>query len=506
MKRGWKFAAAIIMLTLGLALTSLLVYLARPRLTAEWPGAVRRLFRGGGVSSNARVVSQASPAVVIVMTRRAIRPGEKLDEEDQFEYDETPYPGDEPSPAPGNPGFPEPQRGTGTGFIIDPDGFIVTNQHVIRNVDRIKVRLADGREFRAAVRGSDTETDLAVLKIDTTGLPVLPIGNSDDIRVGDPVIAIGNPLEYDYTVTTGIISAKGRKVYNNTPFEEFLQTDAAINRGNSGGPLLNMEGEVVGVNTVIRVDGPGISFAVPANVVRRVAEQLRAHGFVSRGFLGLQPQTLTDDFRRGLGINPGQPGVLVIDVTPDKPAAHAGVRPYDIITAFDGKPLRTQDDFFALVANTLPQREVSLEILRGQEAIKLQATLEARADDPDKADSSSPTSQPSSLNKKLPPGQEWKGKLGFNARENTAEAHRALKVGNGKSVISGGVIVSELDPLGEAAEAGLEIGHVILELNRQPIKNLADFQKAIEPLKPGDTLLLRISSPFQLNIGMIAFR
>src|SRR5262249_34936678 len=187
------------------------------------------------------------------------------------------------------------QRGTGAGFIIDPEGLIVTNQHVIVNADRIRVKLHDGRTHGATVIGADNATDLALLKITANNLEPLHLGDSDALRVGDSVIAIGNPLECERSVTAGIVSALGRKVYEAEPFENFIQTDAAINRGNSGGPLLNKRGQVIGVNTVIRSDGRGISFAVPSNVVKRVVSQLRANGYVARGYLGLTPASLTPE-------------------------------------------------------------------------------------------------------------------------------------------------------------------------------------------------------------------
>src|SRR5262249_44554757 len=274
------------------------------------------------------------------------------------------------------------QRGTGAGFVVDvdPEGLIVTNQHVVANADRIRVKLHDGRTQAAAVMGADNATDLALLKIAVDGLTPLQLGDSDALRVGDSVIAIGNPLEYERSVTAGIVSALGRKVYETEPFENFIQTDAAINRGNSGGPLLNQRGEVIGVNTVIRSDGRGISFAVPSNVVKRVVSQLRANGYVARGYLGVTPASLTPELREGLRLGDLQ-GVVVADVSINLPAARAGIQPYDVITHFNGRSIRGANDFFTCVANTAPQQKVEIAVVRGGQTMKFYPTLEQRPSD-----------------------------------------------------------------------------------------------------------------------------
>ena len=488
MKRRLLFALLPLILLAALTLVMVTAFV-RPGLLPDWVSSWSRSLRRASVSSpNADVVARANSGVVIVVAKRAVRQDAALRNREQNGDDEV-------EPQQSTPDTLQPQRGTGTGFIIDQAGFIVTNNHVIKDADRIRVKLADGRERKAILQGSDTESDLALLKIEADNLTVLPLGDSDAVRVGDSVVAIGNPLDYNYSVTAGIISAKGRKVYNNAPFEEYIQTDAAINRGNSGGPLLNLAGEVIGVNTVIRVDGRGISFAVPSNVVRRVITQLRAQGFVARGFLGLQPQNLTPEFREGLALGREQHGVLVVDVTPDKPAARAGVRAYDVITKFDGKAISSQDDFFSQVANTAPQRDVEIEVLRGRELLKLTATLDRRDDERDAA-------QPATQL----PLQQTSLKLGFAVRENTPEVQKTLKVGDGKNEVSSGVIVSEVDPLSSAEDAGLQVGHIILEANRQPVTSPADFQRIIEPLKSGSVLVLRISSPRQKIVGLVAVR
>jgi serine protease Do len=315
------------------------------------------------------------------------------------------------------------------------------------------------------------------------------------------VIAIGNPLEYERSVTAGIISAKGRKVYENEPFEDFIQTDAAINRGNSGGPLLNRRGEVIGVNTVIRTDGRGISFAVPINVVKRVVAQLRAHGYVARGYLGLTPASLTPELRDGLKLGDVQ-GVLVADVSKNLPAARVGIEPYDVITHFNGREIRHADDFFIQVSNTPPQQQVEITVARGGRLMKFYPILERRPDD---AIASSPQVRPASEKRGQTGGQNNDLALGFSVRENSPETLRDLRI-NLSDEIVGGVIVSEVDPLGPAADSRLSPGHVILEANRRPIRSLEDFRAATSQLRKGDTLVLRFTAPYQRAIRFAAIR
>ncbi len=438
---------------------------------------------GSSGSSNADVVAEANRGVVTVMATRAIR-------------------ADETTPAIAESSEPRVQRGAGAGFIIAIEGpevlpgvLIVTNQHVIVNADRIRVKLLDGRTQAAKVIGVDHATDLALLKIEANNLEPLPLGDSDAVRVGDPVIAIGNPLEYERSVTAGIISAKGRKVYENEPFEDFIQTDAAINRGNSGGPLLNRRGEVIGVNTVIRSDGRGISFAVPINVVKRVVAQLRAHGYVARGYLGLTPASLTPELRDGLKLGDVQ-GVLVADVSNNLPAARVGIEPYDVITHFNGREIRHTDDFFTHVSNTPPQQQVEITLLRGGRQMKFYPTLERRPED---AVASSPQVRPASEKRGQTGGQNSDLMLGFSVRENTPETLRELRISKLSDEITGGVIVSEIDPLGPAADSRLSPGYVILEANRRAIHSLEDFRQATSQLRKGDTLVIRFTPPYQAS-------
>jgi len=433
--------------------------------------------------SNADVVAKANPGVVTVLATRAIPAGEEAGAGETAQEGRV-------------------QRGTGAGFIVDPEGLIVTNQHVVANADRIRVKLHDGRTQAAAVMGADNATDLALLKITVDGLTPIQLGDSDALRVGDSVIAIGNPLEYERSVTAGIVSALGRKVYEAEPFENFIQTDAAINRGNSGGPLLNKRGEVIGVNTVIRSDGRGISFAVPSNVVKRVVAQLRAQGYVARGYLGLTPVSLTPELREGLGLGDLQ-GVVVADVSNDFPAERAGIRPYDVVTHFNGRTITKSDDFFACVANSAPQQQVEIAVVRGGQPMKFYPTLELRPID---VTANSPKVRPASDKRGQAGGQNVDLLLGFSVRENTPEALRDLRIGKMPDGIVGGVIVSDVDPLGPAADSRLSTGYVILEANRRPIRCLEDFQKVTSHLREGDILVIRFTSPNQRAIQFAAIK
>jgi serine protease Do len=458
------------------------------------PGVFRAILLGKGSlgrglassdfnGSNADVVAKANPGVVTVLATRAIAAGEDAGAGEVAQEGRV-------------------QRGTGAGFIVDPEGLIVTNQHVVANADRIRVKLHDGRTHAAKVMGADNATDLALLHIAADGLTPLQFGDSDALRVGDSVIAIGNPLEYERSVTAGIVSALGRKVYEAEPFENFIQTDAAINRGNSGGPLLNKRGEVIGVNTVIRSDGRGISFAVPSNVVKRVFAQLRSQGYVARGYLGLTPVSLTPELREGLGLGDLQ-GVVVADVSNNFPAERAGIRPYDVVTHFNGRSVTQADDFFACVADSAPQQKVEIAVVRGGQPMKFYPTLEQRPID---VTANSTKVRPASDKRGQAGGQNADLLLGFSVRENTPEALRELRVGKMPDGVAGGVIVSDVDPLGPAADSRLSTGYVILEANRQPIRCLEDFQKATSHLREGDILVIRFTSPTQRAIQFAAIK
>ncbi len=492
MKRGILFAFLCAFVVGTTAVTLVTASFLRPQAFRQFffelklPGWK---LTGDQGKSNAEIVTQTNQAIVTIIAVRAVTNVTTSQANNTGSGGNAGSTGDG-----GSQSETTVQRGTGSGFFIDAAGFIVTNEHVIRNADRIRVRLADGREYKATVQGADAATDIALLKIDAGQLSALTLADSDALRVGDPVIAIGNPLEYEHSVTAGIVSAKGRKVYGEQPFEDFIQTDAAINRGNSGGPLLNKSGEVVGVNTVIRVDSRGISFAVPSNVVRRVVEQLRTTGAVARGYLGLRPETLTEEFREGLGLGNLQ-GVLVAYVSPDTPAARAGLQPYDVITTLNDRPLTHADDFFSFVASSQPQQQIVVSLVRAGQKMTMHVTLDRRPPD---ANERQNESRPAIQKTDLP--------LGFSVRELSPESVQASNKTGEEPRAQSGVIVSEIDPLGPAGEMRWLSGSLIVEANRQPVRNLEDFHKITANLRSGSALVLRVLDQAQRETRLVALR
>src|SRR5262245_47381169 len=274
-------------------------------------------------------------------------------------------------------------RSMGSGFIINPTGHIVTNNHVVENATEIMVKLSDGRELTAKVVGRDPKTDLALLKVEATGLPTIALGDSAELKVGAPVMAIGNPFGLEQTVTTGIVSATGR-VIGQGPYDDFVQTDASINPGNSGGPLINARGQAIGINAAIfsqHGGSVGIGFAIPSNQAKTVVTQLAETGRVSRSFLGVAIQPLTPDLAKGFGL-PEAKGALVASVTDDSPAMKAGIKAGDIITEYDGRKVSSSDELPKLVAVTPAGREVPVVVVRDGKTLKLQAKVSA-LEDPD---------------------------------------------------------------------------------------------------------------------------
>jgi serine protease Do len=369
-------------------------------------------------------------------------------------------------------------RGVGSGFIIDADGYIVTNHHVVDGTKTVEVTLADGRSFQARVVGSDPETDLALLKIDATGLPAVPLGTSAGLKVAEPVMAIGNPFGLDHTVTVGIVSATGR-VIGQGRFDDFIQTDAAINPGNSGGPLINTRGEAVGINSAIVSRGggfQGIGFAIPVDLAKPILTQLRATGKVTRGWLGVSIQPLTPELAKSFGLT-GTQGALVASVTEDSPAARAGLKEGDVIVTFDGKPVDGPRMLPALVANTPVGRGVPVGIVRDGARQTVTVTVgnladarEARAAPAEKGRESRATE-----------------KLGLALQELTPELAKQLGVQGDK-----GVVVTEVKPDSPAAQAGLAAGDVIREVNRMPVQGLGDVERGLARRTDAGQVLLRV--------------
>jgi len=367
----------------------------------------------------------------------------------------------------------EEARSTGSGVIVDPKGYVLTNNHVIENALDINVRLSDGRKLPAKLVGRDPKTDLAVLKVEAPGpLPAAELGDSDRLRVGQWAIAIGNPFGLDRTVTVGIVSATARTRVGVTQYENFIQTDASINPGNSGGPLLNLDGEVIGVNTAIVAAGQGIGFAIPINQAREVMRQLIAGGRVVRGWLGIAIQDVTDDLGAAFGVKE-RGGVLVADVMKDGPAAGAGMKSGDVIVEFEGGPIREVPELQRRVASVAPGQRVRLTVLRDKKPVKLEVKIgEMPSDEPAPA-----------------AGLDEEG-WGLVVEPLTGEAALRLNL-----PVSHGLLVTDVAPGGPAARAGLRHGDVILEAARTPVAEPGELFQALGRLKPGERILIYVHRP-----------
>ncbi len=368
---------------------------------------------------------------------------------------------------------PQPQRSLGSGFIISKDGFILTNNHVIEGADEVKVRLADGRTFDAEIRGLDPKLDLGLLKIETDeDLPVAQMGDSDALRVGEWVMAIGNPFGLNQTVTVGIVSAKGR-VIGAGPYDDFIQTDASINPGNSGGPLFNAEGKVVGINTAIIAGGQGIGFATPINAAQKVLPQLQEKGHVVRGFLGVSIQMVSKELAESFGLDEPK-GALVARVFDDSPAEKAGIQRGDIILAFNGQEIEDMSDLPRLVAATPVGEEANVTIFRDGKTRQVSVEVEKMPEEP----------RQTARNGEGDDGEE---KLGLVVSNLTPEAVQAFNLKADQ-----GVVVARIDPAGPAAMANLRPGDVIVEINGRSIENVSDLRDIVQKSKQGRMLRLLV--------------
>ena len=381
------------------------------------------------------------------------------------------------------PNFPFRQQGQGSGFVVSADGYIITNNHVVGGADRVTVVTADDRDYEAEVVGTDEESDLAVLKIDAgTDLPYLPLADSDKTEVGQWVVAIGSPFGLSQTVTAGIVSATGRSTMGGiTGMGDFIQTDAAINPGNSGGPLLNIYGEVVGVNTAImsRSGGyNGIGFAIPSKTVTWIKNQIINEGGVSRGQLGVMIQPLTSELARGLGLEEGTDGVLIGDVISGSPAAKAGLERGDVVVALNGEEADAFDAFRSKIAMTSPGEEVTLRVLRDGQERDVEVTLSERTAEPLETAAAEPEAESESMNQ-----------LGLAVQDLTPEIADQL----GYDDDAEGVVVTQVHPRGPAAEMRIQRGHLIEEVNQQPVSTVEEFQRQIERAADDGVVLLLVN-------------
>lgn len=355
--------------------------------------------------------------------------------------------------------LPQKQRKSalGSGFIISSDGYIVTNHHVIANAEKIEVTLHDGTVYKGEVVGKDKLSELAVLKIDAEDLPYIEWGDSKKMEVGDWVLAIGNPLGFDNTVTAGIISGLGRSVFPNTAYGQFLQTDAAINFGNSGGPLFNMDSEVIGINTAIVAGGQNIGFAIPSNLARNVIDQLKQHGKVERGWFGVGIQDVDHELAESFGLPQGMKGVVLTSVGEDSPAAQAGLQQGDVIVKFNGDKLERVNDLQQKVAETTPGTEVRVEVFRQGELIKKNVTVGKR---------------PESASAGLDNGRNKYGMRLVEISPNN-KPNPNIKEDHG-------LLVYDIDQTGIAYEKGIRSGDVIIEANNQKLEKVEDFHEIME--------------------------
>ena len=374
-----------------------------------------------------------------------------------------------------------PRRGTGTGFVIDPEGHILTNHHVIEGAERLTVKLADGRTLRAEVVGSDPDTDVALIKVDGPGpFKHAVLGDSSRLRVGEWVCAIGNPLAYEHTVTVGVVSFIGRKLFDPT-LDNYIQTDAAISFGNSGGPLINSRGQVIGINSAISRQASNIGFAVPINQARAILPQLKKIGHVERGYIGVTLRDVDPDLQSSLKLARAT-GALVQDVKPGSPAARVGLRPYDVIVSFDGKPVTTQDRLSRDIAERQPGSAARLEYLRDGRTQGVTLRLAER---------------PKEGIERLVPAPERStqrtgpGELGLSLIEvNDSNAHR-FDFPSGMT----GLLVERVEPLSVAYDGGIDRGSMILEINRQPVNSIAGFRRIVGAARPGDVLAFYLYEP-----------
>ena len=375
-----------------------------------------------------------------------------------------------------------PRKGAGSGVIIGGDGYVLTNHHVIDRAERITVKLSDGRTLRARLVGTDPIIDIALIKVDATGpLPFAPLGNSDLLRVGEWVCAIGNPLAYEHTVTVGVVSYIGRKLFDPS-LDNYIQTDAAINFGNSGGPLINGRGEVIGINAAISSRASNIGFAVPVNQAVAILPQLKERGRVSRGFIGVALRDVDPDLQRSLRLSTAQ-GALVQDVTVGSPGDRAGLRVYDLIIAVDGAAVASNDQLIRTVAARVPGTTVRLNVLRDGRPVLATVKLAERPGHDDvaaaKPEPTAPGSSPTAR------------AIGLTVRDLDSDARQRYRLPRALQ----GVVVWRVDPMSPAFDAEIERGAVILEINRRRVTSAAEYSRMTAGARTGDVLTFYLYVP-----------
>ncbi|MBA3061739.1 MAG: Do family serine endopeptidase [Atribacteria sp.] len=369
-----------------------------------------------------------------------------------------------------------PQKGTGSGFIINQEGYVLTNEHVVRKADKIKVTLSDGREFDGEVIGSDVTSDMAIVKIKADHLPLVALGDSDKLRVGEIVIAIGNPYGLQQTVTMGVVSAKGRSIptgIEGRVYKDFIQTDAAINPGNSGGPLLNTKGEVVGINTAIIPFAQGIEFAIPINIAKKDIDDLINFGKVIRSWLGVYIQEVTPEIAKQFNQTEAK-GVLVGDVVKNSPAEEAGIKTGDIIKKVNNEEVNSPEELQNKIGNIEIGKEANIEIVRNGETISFVVKI-----------GEMPTVEEEGS--EFPKEKVFSVQTGLKVEAVTSEVAKELELSWVK-----GLVITEVIPGSSADYMGLQQGDIVLEANRTEVSSIGEWEKVINKLEPGDTLLLLV--------------
>ena len=489
--RVWIAALAVVCLVVGAGIGAML---AGRTTVAQVGGSPAQVARAPEAlsASFAEIARRVEPAVVNIDTVSAPQAGEKGDGQSDEEEDGKEGGSDNPLMEMFRRQMRRPSRGVGSGFIVDPKGFIVTNKHVIEDATRITVRLQSGELLRGDVVGEDEETDLAVIKVKTAReLPFVKIGNSDDVQVGDWVLAIGSPFGLDQTVTAGIISTRERTTPASSNFQRFLQTDAAINRGNSGGPLVNMRGEVIGVNSQIATstgDYNGIGFALPSNEASFVYQQIAGGGRVKRGYLGVFLESVKGEYARVYGLSEAR-GAIISDIR-EGPAQKAGIQVGDVIVELNGQPVIGSQDLINRVASTPVGQTVKLGYLRDVNGKMEPRTASiAVGERPLRgASEATPTPTPKAPATKKTSAEADRPKLGLTLSELTPQLA-------GERNLRGvrGLLVKDVDPSGLANEANIRENMVIQRVNRTQINSIEDFERVINSLKPGDAVVLNVA-------------
>jgi len=463
-----RFAVAVTVLVAGLFAVSTLYTVPESQATAAGSGAAPESFTS--------LAEKNSPAVVNIRSERNGKSGHRA----MTPFRRGPMPNQDPLHDffdkffGGGPQREHRQRSLGSGFIIDKEGFIVTNNHVVEGADKIKVILKSGKEFEAEVKGRDPNTDLALIRIKPDNdLPFIELGDSKTLKVGEWVLAIGNPFGLEHTVTAGIISAKGR-VIGSGPYDDFIQTDASINPGNSGGPLINMDGKVVGINTAIIAGGQGIGFAIPVNLAKGIIDQLKRKGEVTRGWLGVGIQDLTQELKEYYGVKDRE-GVLVTQVFPGDPADKAGLKAGDIILKVNGHAVDSSRELSRMIAESPVGQKVEISALRKGDSQTFHIELSKRKD-MESADGGGR------------PGTEHD--FGIAVANITPETARQFNLKDAE-----GVLVVGVEPDSQGEKAGMLPGDIIREINHEEVDDLDAYEKEIGKIKSGETAFVYILRP-----------